>query len=104
LVSWYAISLGPLRKLTKSIDGHIGLYYHSVHAGFQQEEGKVSLMQPGGTELMVRPEGNDRYVRNAPKNPKETRWMYDDDVSPLSRDAAIQAYEIDCIRAWGFGS
>jgi hypothetical protein len=32
---------------------------------------------------MSRPEGNDRYVRNAPKNPKETRWMYDDDVSSL---------------------
>jgi hypothetical protein len=58
-------------------------------------------MQPGGTALTVRPEGNDRYVRNAPKNPKETRWMYDDDVSPLSRDAAVQAYDIDCIRAWG---
>jgi hypothetical protein len=58
----------------------------------------------GSFKLMSRPEGNDRYVRNAPKNPKETRWMYDDDVSPLSRNAAIQAYEIDCIRAWGFGS
>lgn len=31
-------------------------------------------------ELTSRPEGNDRYVRVAPKNPKETRWMYDDDV------------------------
>jgi len=50
---------------------------------------------------MVRPEGNDRYVRNAPKNPKETRWMYDDDVSSLSRETAIQADDIDCIRAWG---
>ncbi|WVQ81925.1 hypothetical protein IAT38_004052 [Cryptococcus sp. DSM 104549] len=27
-----------------------------------------------------RPEGNDRYVRNAPLNPKLTRWHYDDDT------------------------
>ncbi|KAK1927033.1 ubiquitin-conjugating enzyme/RWD-like protein [Papiliotrema laurentii] len=27
-----------------------------------------------------RPEGNDRYVRNAPSNPKLTQWMYDDDT------------------------
>ncbi|RSH88629.1 hypothetical protein EHS25_002856 [Saitozyma podzolica] len=27
-----------------------------------------------------RPEGNDRYVRNAPSNPKDTRWHYDDDT------------------------
>ncbi|OCF57423.1 ubiquitin-conjugating enzyme E2 W [Kwoniella mangroviensis CBS 10435] len=27
-----------------------------------------------------RPEGNDRYVRSAPSNPKLTRWHYDDDV------------------------
>jgi hypothetical protein len=53
---------------------------------------------------MSRPEGNDRYVRNAPKNPKETRWMYDDDVSTLSRKAAMQADDKDCIRAWGLGS
>ena len=33
--------------------------------------------------LTSRPEGNDRYVRNAPRNPKETRWMYDDDVSAI---------------------
>ena len=78
------------------------MHNHPIYARFQQEEGKVSPMQPRWKELMVRPEGNDRYVRNAPKNPKETRWMYDDDVSPLSRNAAIQAYEIDCIRLWGF--
>lgn len=71
-------------KLIRSIDGDIGLYNHSIYARLKQEEGKVSLMQPIGTELMVRPEGNDRYVRNAPKNPKETRWMYDDDVSLLT--------------------
>ena len=68
----------------RSIDGDIGLYNHSIYARLQQEEGKVSPIQPGGAELIVRPEGNDRYVRNAPKNPKETRWMYDDDVSTLS--------------------
>ncbi|WWC93615.1 hypothetical protein V866_000450 [Kwoniella sp. B9012] len=28
----------------------------------------------------ARPEGNDRYVRSAPSNPKLTRWHYDDDV------------------------
>ncbi|OCF37819.1 ubiquitin-conjugating enzyme E2 W [Kwoniella heveanensis BCC8398] len=28
----------------------------------------------------VRPEGNDRYVRTAPTNPKLTRWHYDDDT------------------------
>lgn len=28
-----------------------------------------------------RPQGNDRYVRTAPSNPKLTRWAYDDDVS-----------------------
>ena len=71
-------------KLMRSIDGYIGLYNHSIYARLQQEEGEVSPLQPGRTELMVRPEGNDRYVRNAPKNPKETRWMYDDDVSSLS--------------------
>ncbi|WVW85726.1 hypothetical protein I302_107764 [Kwoniella bestiolae CBS 10118] len=27
-----------------------------------------------------RPEGNDRYVRTAPSNPKLTRWHYDDDT------------------------
>nr|XP_019011388.1 ubiquitin-conjugating enzyme E2 W [Kwoniella pini CBS 10737]OCF50169.1 ubiquitin-conjugating enzyme E2 W [Kwoniella pini CBS 10737] len=27
-----------------------------------------------------RPEGNDRYVRSAPSNPKLTRWHYDDDT------------------------
>ncbi|KAI9637325.1 ubiquitin-conjugating enzyme/RWD-like protein [Dioszegia hungarica] len=27
-----------------------------------------------------RPEGNDRYVRSAPSNPKLTRWQYDDDT------------------------
>ncbi|ORY35434.1 ubiquitin-conjugating enzyme/RWD-like protein [Naematelia encephala] len=27
-----------------------------------------------------RPQGNDRYVRNAPSNPKLTRWHYDDDT------------------------
>ncbi|KAA1468423.1 UBC-like protein [Dentipellis sp. KUC8613] len=26
------------------------------------------------------PEGNDRYVRTAPDNPKKTRFMYDDDT------------------------
>ncbi|ODN92743.1 ubiquitin-conjugating enzyme E2 W [Cryptococcus wingfieldii CBS 7118] len=30
------------------------------------------------------PEGNDRYVRSAPSNPKKTRWHYDDDVSLFS--------------------
>ncbi|WWD18984.1 hypothetical protein CI109_103441 [Kwoniella shandongensis] len=30
-----------------------------------------------------RPEGNDRYVRTAPSNPKLTRWHYDDDVSSV---------------------
>lgn len=57
-------------------------------------------MQPRWMELMVRPEGNDRYVRNAPKNPKETRWMYDDDVSPLSH-VGPPAHNVDCIRACG---
>ncbi|EAL20504.1 hypothetical protein CNBE4240 [Cryptococcus deneoformans B-3501A] len=28
----------------------------------------------------VRPEGDQRYVRNAPANPKLTSWKYDDDV------------------------
>ncbi|OWT39081.1 ubiquitin-conjugating enzyme E2 W [Cryptococcus neoformans] len=28
----------------------------------------------------VRPEGDQRYVRNAPANPKLTSWRYDDDV------------------------
>ncbi|KAK9893884.1 UBC-like protein [Cystobasidium minutum MCA 4210] len=27
-----------------------------------------------------RPPGNDRYVRNAPKSPKDTQWMYEDDT------------------------
>ncbi|TDL28953.1 UBC-like protein [Rickenella mellea] len=27
-----------------------------------------------------RPEGNDRYVRFAPDNPKKTKFMYDDDT------------------------
>ncbi|WVR07436.1 hypothetical protein IAU60_004477 [Kwoniella sp. DSM 27419] len=27
-----------------------------------------------------RPEGNDRYVRTAPSNPKLTAWHYDDDT------------------------
>lgn len=26
------------------------------------------------------PEGNDRYVRTAPDNPKKTQWVYDDDT------------------------
>ncbi|KAL0249797.1 hypothetical protein I308_103099 [Cryptococcus tetragattii IND107] len=28
----------------------------------------------------VRPEGDQRYVRNAPANPKLTSWKYDDDT------------------------
>jgi len=90
------------KKLTRSIDGGIGLHNHPIYARFQQEEGKVSPMQPRWMELMVRPEGNDRYVRNAPKNPKETRWMYDDDVSPLCH-VGPQAHNVDCIRARGVG-
>jgi ubiquitin-conjugating enzyme E2 W len=26
------------------------------------------------------PPDNDRYVRNAPRSPKDTRWQYDDDT------------------------
>jgi hypothetical protein len=43
-----------------------------------------------------RPEGNDRYVRGAPANPKLTRWHYDDDVSP-SAGAQATAERIDCM-------
>ncbi|WWC90797.1 uncharacterized protein L201_005734 [Kwoniella dendrophila CBS 6074] len=32
-----------------------------------------------------RPEGNDRYVRSAPSNPKLTRWHYDDDRCNVNR-------------------
>lgn len=32
-------------------------------------------------ELIIRPEGNDRYVARAPSNPKRTQWVYHDDVS-----------------------
>lgn len=26
------------------------------------------------------PPDNDRYVRSAPRSPKDTRWQYDDDT------------------------
>jgi ubiquitin-conjugating enzyme E2 W len=40
----------------------------------------VPVLHPALTDL-ARPQGNDRYVRTAPSNPKLTRWQYDDDVS-----------------------
>ncbi|KAK8854867.1 hypothetical protein IAR55_003606 [Kwoniella newhampshirensis] len=37
-----------------------------------------------------RPEGNDRYVRTAPSNPKLTRWHYDDDVSLIETETLFE--------------
>jgi hypothetical protein len=45
-----------------------------------------------------RPEGNDRYVRNAPSNPKHTRWHYDDDVGGRFREMSPRANAEDCRR------
>lgn len=45
----------------------------------------------------TRPQGNDRYVRTAPSNPKLTRWQYDDDVSLLGDDRALTELTIQTV-------
>ena len=65
----------------------IGVHHNAVDARVQQDESDVRLYPTSlatGTDIAdstCRPPGNDRYVRHAPANPKDTRWQYDDDVS-----------------------
>lgn len=42
---------------------------------------KKELCVGSSTPLTSRPKGNDSYVARAPVNPKQTRWVYHDDVS-----------------------
>ncbi len=90
MVSWWAtLAVSSATWLTKIVPFHPtssqrrrDLHYHAIHARFEQEEGAVcNASSSMTTALMVlSPEGNDRYVRTAPSNPKLTRWHYDDDV------------------------
>ena len=53
----------------------------SMLASNKKKERSVSPLHPVScADGLSRPEGNDRYVRTAPSNPKLTRWHYDDDV------------------------
>lgn len=74
------------RRPLLSAECRFNLHHHAIYAGIEQVESQVSRLLSGSGRRLLwltmydRPEGDQRYVRNAPANPKLTSWRYDDDV------------------------